>query len=57
MPIVGPGCRNASARVRRLVDEPRHHRQRSPAAPLAGLTMSVVRGRPEVAFRGRQDRF
>jgi hypothetical protein len=23
----------------------------------AGLTMSVVRGRPEVAFRGRQDRF
>jgi hypothetical protein len=23
----------------------------------AGLLMSVVRGRPEVAFRGRQDRF
>jgi hypothetical protein len=23
----------------------------------AGLTMSVDRGRPEVAFRGRQDRF
>jgi hypothetical protein len=57
MPIAGPGCRNASARVRRLVGEPRHHRQRSRAAPLAGLTMSVVRGRPEVAFRGRQDRF
>jgi len=23
----------------------------------AGLAMSVVRGRPEVAFQGRQDRF
>ena len=23
----------------------------------AGLTMSAVRGRPEVAFRGREDRF
>jgi hypothetical protein len=32
MPIVGPGCRNASARVRRLVGEPRHHRQRSRAS-------------------------
>ena len=28
MPIAGPGCRNASARVR-LVGEPRHHRQPS----------------------------
>jgi hypothetical protein len=49
MPIAGPGCRNASARVRRLAAS----RIASAACSTkAGLTLSVVR--VTSAFRGRR---